>query len=228
MDQIHGKLKGLYGIVGPPDGGDATDASLLALADALLAAGSPILQLRHKAANDRRLLTLALALAEKTRAAGAIFVVNDRVDIALCSGADGVHLGQTDLSVRDAREIASRIRPDRHFLIGLSTHDVEEVRAGRLAGADYLGFGAVFATTSKAVGPEQGTRRLVDAVTAARTTPVVAIGGVALDNARLVAAAGAAMGAVISDVAKADDPADRARRLHAALGGRPAPVQEMR
>lgn len=218
MDDRHDALRGLYGIVGPPDGVEATDASLLALADALLAAGSPILQLRHKGAHDRRLLQLAKALVEKTRAAGAFFVVNDRLDIALLAGADGVHLGQTDMSVMDARRVVAELRSGTDFLIGVSTHDVDEVRAATLAGADYLGFGPVFSTTSKAVGPEQGPERLAQAVAAAGRTPVIAIGGVSLVNAALVKQSGAAMGAVISDVARAADPTDRARKLHAALG----------
>lgn len=228
MDHGHDALRGLYGIVGPPDGTDATDASLLALADALLASGCPILQLRHKNASDRRLLRLAQALVEKTRGVGAFFVVNDRLDIALLAGADGVHLGQTDLSVANARRVVARLRPDADFVIGLSTHDLDEVRKGTAAGADYLGFGAVFSTTSKAVGPEQGTRRLAEAVNAAGRTPVVAIGGVSLDNAPFVAASGAAMGAVISDVSRAADPWERAAKLHAALGGRSPLIQEMR
>lgn len=228
MDHRHDALKGLYGIVGPPDGVDATDGSLLVLADALLASGCPIIQLRHKGADDRRLLGLARALVEKTRAAGAFLVVNDRLDIALLAGSDGVHLGQTDMSVEDARRVVAKLRPETRFIIGVSTHDLDEVREATSAGADYLGFGAVFSTTSKAVGPEQGTERLAQAVNAAGRTPVVAIGGVSLDNAALVAATGAAMGAVISDVARAANPLERAGKLHEALGGRPPLDQEMR
>lgn len=219
-------LTGLYGIVGPPDGADVSDERLLALADALLAAGSPILQLRHKQAHASRLLALTRALLARTRQAGALLVINDRLDLALMAGADGVHLGQTDLPVRDARRVAQLVRPGEPFVIGHSTHDVDEVKAALAAEVDYVGFGPVFPTTTKADAlATRGIERLAEAVRVAGNLPVVAIGGVTQENAAQVAAAGAAMGAVISDVARAEDPRARARALHAALS---APAYEMR
>lgn len=211
-------LTGLYGIVGPPDGEDLPDEVLLPLADALLAAGSPILQLRHKQAHAQRLLELARALLPRTRAAGALLLINDRLDLALMSGADGVHLGQTDLPVREARRVAQIVRPGERFVIGHSTHDLDELKAAVASEADYVGFGPVFSTRTKADAlTSRGLERLKEAVQAAGRMPVVAIGGITLDNAGEVAATGAAMAAVISDVARAADPRQRAQALQAVL-----------
>lgn len=214
-------LTGLYGIIGPPDGTDAPDEVLLSLADALLAAGSPVLQLRHKQAHATRLLALTRALLPRTRDAGALLIVNDRLDVALMGGADGVHLGQTDLPVRDARRVAHLVRPGEPFVIGHSTHDLDELKAAIAAEADYVGFGPIFPTVTKADAlASRGLQRLAEAVRVAGNLPVVAIGGVTLENAAEVAGTGAAMGAVISDVARAADPGQRARALHAALSAR--------
>ncbi|MDQ3364825.1 MAG: thiamine phosphate synthase [Myxococcota bacterium] len=152
-----------------------------ALARALVGPGrARVLQVRIKprgaatpadARDLVRIATLARAICD---AAGAALVINDRVDVALAVGADGVHLGQTDLPIAEARRLAG----DRLW-IGVSTHDLAQVRAACAAGADYLGFGPVFATTTKA-HPDavQGVAGLRAAVQAAGSIPVVAIGGV--------------------------------------------------
>jgi thiamine-phosphate pyrophosphorylase len=140
--------------------------------------------------------------------AGAALIVNDRVDVALAVDADGVHLGQTDLPIEDARRIA----PD--LWIGVSTHNVAQVRAACEAGADYLGFGPVFATTTKAnPDPVQGLEGLLAAVAAAGGRPVVAIGGITVETAGEVYRTGAHAICAIHAVNRARDPRDAARQL---------------
>lgn len=136
--------------------------------------------------------------------AHAMLVVNDRVDIALAVRADGVHLGQTDLPIADARRIAG----DR-LIIGVSTHDLDQVRAAVAAGADYLGFGPIFPTTTKA-NPDavQGVDGLRAAVQEAKGTPIVAIGGIAPEHAPALYQAGAA---AICAIGRVNDAADVAR-----------------
>ncbi len=140
--------------------------------------------------------------------AGAALIVNDRVDVALAVDADGVHLGQTDLPIEDARRIA----PD--LWIGVSTHNLAQVRAASEAGADYLGFGPVFATTTKAnPDPVQGLEGLRAAVAAATGRPVVAIGGITAATAGEVYRTGAHAICAIGAVNGARDPRDAARQL---------------
>jgi thiamine-phosphate pyrophosphorylase len=192
----------------------------LALTDALLAACVPIVQLRDKTADGRALLEVAQELRRRTRDAGTLFVVNDRLDIALLAEADGVHVGQDDLPVSDVRRVAAKVgRED--LLVGLSTHNVDQVREATTLDVDYLGFGPVFATATKSDAlPQRGTEALAAAVTAAGGLPVVAIGGITLGTAAAVATAGASMGAVIGDLVSAMDRVSHAQRLHKALQGR--------
>lgn len=174
-----------------------------ALARALVIdGGARILQVRIKprgssaSADARDIVRIARMARRVCDEAGAALVVNDRVDIAIAVRADAVHLGQTDIPIADARRIAG----DR-LAIGISTHDLVQVRAAIAAGADYLGFGPVFATQTKA-NPDavQGVEKLRAAVEIARGTPIVAIGGVTPDQASALYAAGAsaicAIGAV--------------------------------
>jgi thiamine-phosphate pyrophosphorylase len=133
--------------------------------------------------------------------AGAALIVNDRLDVALAAGADGVHLGQTDLTLGDARRIAPGL------WIGLSTHDLTQVRAACAAGADYLGFGPVFATATKQnPDPVQGLAGLRAAVAEAAGRPVVAIGGITAAHVGDVYATGAHAICAIGAVNGADDP----------------------
>jgi thiamine-phosphate pyrophosphorylase len=203
-------VHGLYAIldlgrIGPRDPGAA--------AAALARGGASVVQLRAKSIPAGRFLSVARAVRHATREAGARFIVNDRVDVALCAEADGVHLGQRDLPVAAARRIAPA-----GFLIGISTHNLGEVAAALTSGADYLGFGPVFATTSKDdPDPVQGTAGLAEAVRACGL-PVVAIGGITLDRVPLVRRTGAAAVAVISDLLSAEDLAGRARAFVDAWG----------
>lgn len=186
----------LYAIVDPLD----TGRDPIALTRAMLAGGARLLQLRLKAAATRELLATAEAMRELTAAAGALFVVNDRADVARACGADGVHLGQQDLSVAAARGV---LAPGR--LIGFSTHSETQLAEARAAGADYLAFGPIYATTSKsAAEPVLGCERLRNARTLT-TTPLVAIGGITAATAPAVLAAGADAVAVIAALVRARD-----------------------
>lgn len=198
--------RGLYGI-----------AETIEIARAFLAGGAPIVQLRAKRLTGRELLDVAIAMRKLSYEAGALFIVNDRLDIALCAEADGVHVGQDDLPVDEVRRVATTCGRD-DLIVGLSTHDLAQVRSASALDVDYLGFGPVFTTASKENAlPARGTDLLADAVRAAGRIPVVAIGGISLPQADQVRATGVTMAAVIGDVANASDPAQRARDLHAAL-----------
>ena len=190
------------------DAGLAAPRSVVDVVDAALAAGAPAIQLRMKDADARELLEAARTLRERTRRAGALLFVNDRLDVALAAGADGVHLGPDDLPVAAARAC---VPP--HFLIGYSTDDAARAVAAERDGADYIGCGAVFGTSSKNVGGEAiGTERL-DAVAHAVRTPVVAIGGIDVRNVAEIARTRAAGVAVIGAVMKAADPSAAVRAL---------------
>ncbi|MBI2962231.1 MAG: thiamine phosphate synthase [Deltaproteobacteria bacterium] len=182
------------------------------LARQLLAGGARILQLRWRPAGSAALFAAACACRELSRRHGAVFLVNDRVDVALACGADGVHLGQTDLPIAPAR----RWMGERCW-IGVSTHDREQARAAAAAGADYIGFGPIFATSSKHTGY---TPRGLDALRAVRRgvdVPIVAIGGIDEDSAAAVLEAGADAVAMISALTAAPDVSATVRRVLARL-----------
>jgi thiamine-phosphate pyrophosphorylase len=186
----------LYAIVDPLD----TGREPLALARAMLAGGARLLQLRLKSVSSGALLAAATAIRERTAAAGATLIVNDRADLARACGADGVHLGQEDLPVEDARRIVGPTA-----VVGFSTHSETQLEAARSAGADYLAFGPIFATTSKSkADPVLGCERLA---AARRLTegPLVAIGGITAATAPAVLAAGADAVAVIAALVRAPD-----------------------
>jgi thiamine-phosphate pyrophosphorylase len=178
-----------------------------------LRGGADVLQLRHKTLARGELLELARRIRDVTARSGALFVVNDHVDIALLSAADGVHLGPDDLSIASARRVAG----DR-LLIGASASTPQAARAAIAEGADYLGSGPAFATPIKSekqvIGPEG-----VAAITAAAGSkvPVFAIGGIDEWNVGQLTAAGLRRACVIRAVAEARDPEDAARRLRTML-----------
>jgi len=168
---------------------------------AALAGGAPAIQLRDKDATPRQLAELARTLLPMTRAARALLFVNDRLDIALTSDADGVHLGPDDIPLSAARALAPA-----PFLIGCSADDPARARALERQGASYIGCGAVFGTATKDVGGERiGIARLEEVVRAV-TIPVIAIGGVNATNIGVVAPTGAAGAAVVSAVMAAPQP----------------------
>jgi thiamine-phosphate pyrophosphorylase len=173
--------------------------------------GVGIIQLREKGLPDRELLAQARDVRRWTRRVGVLFVVNDRPDIARLADADGVHLGQDDLSVADARRIAGS-----DLLVGVSTHSLDQVRSAVLAGADYLGVGPVFPSTTKSFDDFPGLD-FVRAAAAETSLPRFALGGITLANVAQVAAAGAGRIAVASAIAAAAEPCRAARELRAAL-----------
>lgn len=181
-----------------------------ALCRALLASGARVLQVRIKPARTSGEIARASRMARRLcDEHGAALVVNDRVDIAVAVGADGVHLGQTDLPLEWARKLVG----DKLW-IGISTHDLAQVRAAVDGGADYLGFGPVFATTTKQnPDPVQGVDGLRAAVAAAGRVPVVAIGGITPERASAVYATGAAAICAIGAVTSAADVTAAARSL---------------
>jgi len=193
----------LYPII---DGADPT--ARRPLIDALLEAGVPWLQLRCKGAPASSFLEAAQAILASTRGHATRVIVNDRLDVALASGAAGVHLGQGDLPLAAALRIAG----DR-LVIGISTHDVAEARAAQDGGADYVGFGPMFPTASKADAHPQRTLDELARVRAAITIPIVAIGGITEATAPSVLAAGADSVAMIGALASADDHRELVRRL---------------
>jgi thiamine-phosphate pyrophosphorylase len=173
-----------------------------------LAAAMHVLQVRLKDAPASDLVRVGRMARRVCDQAGAALVMNDRFDVALAVGADGVHLGQTDLPIEAVRPLAGKL------WIGVSTHNVSQVARAVAAGADYLGFGPVFATTSKAnPDPVQGIAGLRSAVAAARGVPIVAIGGISAEHASEIYAAGASAIAAISAVNGSPDPAYAARQF---------------
>jgi len=185
-----------------------------AIVEAAIAGGVDAVQLREKGASARDRYELGLRLREHTADAGIDLIVNDRADIAAAIGADGVHVGGSDLPVDAAREV---VGPDA--VVGRSASTVAEAEAAADAGADYLGVGAVYATSSKDVPDGEagiGTDR-VAAIADAVEIPVVGIGGIDAERAGDVAAAGAAGVAVISAITAADDPEAATRALREAV-----------
>ena len=173
-------------------------------------AGLPAVQLRYKGHNEREHLALARALRQITKGTGTLFIVNDRPDIALVSQADGVHLGQDDLPVAEARQLIGPI-----MLLGLSTHNLKQVAAANAAPVDYIGFGPLFATLSKAQpDPVTGPGALKAALSVSRH-PVVAIGGLNLERIRPLQAH-PHNAAVIRAVSDAPDPLAAMRAIHEA------------
>lgn len=177
------------------------------IAVAALDAGVRIVQVREKEGTARRALEIALALRGVTRERTTLLLVNDRLDLALASGADGVHLGQNDLPVSTARAI---LGPDA--LIGLSITDPAQLDGLDVREADYLGVGAVFPTGSKSDARYAGLH-LLAAARAAVDLPIVAIGGIIVENAAATVWAGADVLAVISAITLAPNPGSAARRL---------------
>ena len=190
---------------------DRTPAQVIALARAVLRGGADVLQLRHKTLPRGELLELALKLRDLTRAAGALFIVNDHVDIALIAAADGVHLGPDDLSIGAARRLAPE-----GFLIGASASKPDTAKSAVSAGADYVGSGPAFATPVKkekgVIGPAG-----VAAVAAEVHVPVFAIGGIEEANVAQLTALGLHRVCAIRALADAPDPEKAARRLRAML-----------
>jgi thiamine-phosphate pyrophosphorylase len=175
---------------------------------AALAAGAPAVQLRNKGDDARELLAIGRELRALTRASRALLFVNDRLDVALALEADGVHLGPDDIPVAAARRIAPA-----PFLIGRSADDVDVARRAIDEGADYIGCGAVYATSGKSDAGEIIGLDGLDRVARSVSVPVVAIGGMTVDRAVEVARTAASGIAVMSAVMAAKEPREVVRRL---------------
>jgi len=184
-----------------------------AVLDAVLAGGCRVIQLRDKRLPMRELYPLAADFKARCRRAGALFIVNDRADLALAVEADGLHVGQEDLPAPAAR----RLLP-RSMILGVSTHDDDQARRALAEGADYVAVGSIFPTGTKTafqlVGPD-----LVRRVRPEISVPLVAIGGITAKNADEVIEAGADAVAVISAIGAAPDPETATRHLLERLTG---------
>jgi len=200
------RLPPIYPIIDVREGSrDAVERALV-LALELAAAGAMLLQLRAKSLAVGALTSLASRMVAELSPQGACLIVNDRADVALAAGAAGVHLGDEDLPVAAARDVLGA-----GAIIGYSTHSIEDVEAAGSLPADYLGFGPVFASPTKAGVREPRGLALLEAACRASRIPVVAIGGVTLATAPACWRAGAASLAVISEVERATSPGSLVR-----------------
>jgi thiamine-phosphate diphosphorylase len=184
---------------------------LPSLLDAVLGGGGRLVQLREKTLPLAQLLPLAQHLARRCREVGALFIVNDRADLALAVGADGLHVGQGDLPARRAREI---LQPG--MILGVSTHDLEQARRAVADGADYVAVGSIYPTSTKS-GFQLVGLDLIRRVRSEVPVPLVGIGGITAENAGAVLAAGADAVAVISALCAAPDPEAATRGFFARL-----------
>ena len=194
------------------DEGLSHGLSHVEIARRALVGGADVIQLRDKALPCRDLVRIRKEIHAITQPAGALFIVNDRLDIALACGADGVHLGQGDISPGVARQLSPP-----GFIIGVSVGDCREAQSAEWEGADYVVLSPVFATSSKDdAGPGYGLDQLRK-IRRSISIPVLAIGGIGPGNARDVIRAGADGVAVISAVVSAPDIAKAARDLRALI-----------
>jgi thiamine-phosphate diphosphorylase len=173
----------------------------------LLEGGAKIVQLRAKSMAPRDFLELARDTRALTQPYGCRFIVNDRVDIALACDADGVHLGQEDLPLHAARKLMGE------KIIGISTHDLAQAEEAERNGADYIGFGPMFGTTTKDTGYTARGIEMLRQIRKAVRIPIVAIGGVNQNNVKEVWQAGADSPAIISDILGAEDVAEKVRKI---------------
>ena len=178
------------------------------LAGWVIDAGVDVIQLRDKEASTAKLLETAISLLAVTRRRGALMIVNDRVDVAAASGADGVHLGEEDMPIGPARKLVGEAP-----IIGASAKRLEDCERVIAEGADYIGLGTVFATPSKDDAGEPIGTDEVARVCRAVDLPVIAIGGIDLSTAESVLKAGVQGFAVISAVWGAEDPKEAALSL---------------
>lgn len=190
-------MQGIYFVTDPDL---RPNSSLEEQAQAALTGGAKVVQLRDKHLTTPQLIAVAKRLSEIARAANALFIVNDRLDIALASDADGVHLGPDDMHPKDARRL---LGPDK--LLGVSVSTVEEAKQAA-AYVSYLGVGAIFGSKTKGdAGEPIGVERIREMKEAFPHLPIIAIGGINAGNIADVAAAGADAAAVVSAIVCAPD-----------------------
>ncbi len=194
----------LYAILDP----SLLATSELVLAEMLAESGVELIQYRNKNAPSRELFEISLRLSTALARRGVRFIVNDRPDIALLAGAGGVHVGQEDLGVEEARAIC-----DKQRWVGVSTHTLEQLAAADRTSADYIAFGPIFPTTTKQNPDAVVGMELLRRARQMTRKPLVAIGGITLERAREVYGAGADSLAVVSDLICAANPGERAREF---------------
>jgi thiamine-phosphate pyrophosphorylase len=180
--------------------------------DGALRGGADLIQLRDKTARDDEIVAAARWAAARCEAHGALFILNDRPDLALAVGADGVHVGQDDMPVTQARAIVGD-----DAIVGLSTHSIAQADAGAVGGADYIAVGPVHATPTKEGRPAIGLDPIRHAAARVHSVPWFAIGGIDTEKVRAVAAAGARRAVIVRAIAHAEDPEAVTRALRAAL-----------
>jgi len=188
--------------------------SHMEVARAALEGGADAIQIRDKSSTAYNLSCVTAEIQPLVRKFGAALLVNDRVDVALVAGADGAHVGQEDLPAREARRLLPRPR-----LLGVSAGSKEMARRAQKEGADYIGVGPVFQTATKPGAGDPLGLDLLAEIAAAVSIPVVAIGGINVDNVARVFEAGASGVAVISAVVSAEDVAAAARALKRLIAG---------
>ena len=179
----------------------------LDILDACLVAGVRLIQFREKSGPDRILYEKARAFRERTRAAEALLIVDDRVDLALAVEADGVHLGQEDMPLSVARQIAPGL------ILGASTHSLKEALEAQRAGADYVNIGPLFPTGTKAAAAGPVGPQMIAAVRPRLRIPFTCMGGIKPENVHLPLAQGARICAVVTAVTAAPDPRAAAEDL---------------
>lgn len=190
------RIHGLYAII---DTTYTEPSAAAGTASLLIAGGATVIQLRAKGISAAEMLEAALAIRRATSDGNALFIVNDRIDVALIAGADGVHLGQDDIPAKDAISLL------KGLIIGVSTHNEREARQAETDGATYISFGPIFPTrTKKDADTPKGLERLKD-IKACMRLPVVAIGGITEESAVDVISAGADSVAMISELLTATD-----------------------
>lgn len=185
----------------------ADTSTFLTLLREAIAGGATAIQLRRKNDDGRKFVELGRAIRSLTQELGVLYFVNDRVDVALLTDADGVHLGQTDISCKDARQL---IGSDK--IIGISASSVSEAKIAWEEGADYLGVGAIYPTSSKEDADICGLNGL-RTIAAHSPLPIVAIGGITASNAPESLRAGANGVAVVSSIMRAFDPKQATEQL---------------
>jgi thiamine-phosphate pyrophosphorylase len=180
--------------------------------DGALRGGADLVQLRDKTAGDAEIVAAASWAAERCAAHGALFILNDRPDLANAVGADGVHVGQDDMPVAQARAIVGD-----DAIVGLSTHSIAQAEAGAVSGADYIAVGPVHATPTKQGRPAIGLDPVRHAAAHVDAVPWFAIGGIDRATVGAVVAEGARRAVIVRAIALADDPEAATRELRAAL-----------
>ncbi|WP_296869150.1 thiamine phosphate synthase [uncultured Methanobrevibacter sp.] len=196
-----------YSVYLVTDRRNKTDEEFLNIIEEAIKGGTTVVQLREKTASTKEFYDLALRVKEITSRYGVPLLINDRIDIALAVDSEGVHIGQDDMPADIAREI---IGEDK--ILGVSASTVEEAKKAEIDSADYIGSGAVFPTATKDDADsvsEEELKEIVDSI----DIPVVAIGGITIENAHTLKASGIAGFSVVSAIMSAEDPKEASEKL---------------